>query len=299
MGTVARLSILPAVGSPGFVWVLLLPGLLIAFGPVLHGLYTTIWQTEAQGHGPIVFGIAAWLLWRRWPQITSTVDAQPRPLTGWLLFALAMLLYLFGASQRILSAQTLAAIVCLAALLLLLRGPVQLRAAWFPLFFLLFMVPLPGDLVDALTQPMKIAVSIVASELMHGLGYPVGRSGVVLQVGPYQMLVADACAGLHTLFTLEAMGLLYMNIVRHSSFLRNVSLAVLIIPISFVANVVRVIVLSLVTYHMGDEAGQGFLHSFAGMVLFMSALLLIIGVDSLLRLVVKSRVKHVRSLDSA
>jgi exosortase/archaeosortase family protein len=60
---------------------------------------------------------------------------------------------------------------------------------------------------------------------------------------------------------------------------------ILIVPISFMANVIRVIVLTLITYHFGDEVGQGFLHGFAGMVLFLSALLLIIGVDSLARVV--------------
>jgi exosortase/archaeosortase family protein len=105
---------------------------------------------------------------------------------------------------------------------------------------------------------------------------------VILQIGQYQLLVADACAGLHTLFTLEALGLLYLNLVSRDSLGRNITLAILIVPISFAANTIRVIVLSLITYHFGDEAGQGFLHGFAGMVLFMSALMLIITTDTIL-----------------
>jgi exosortase B len=145
--------------------------------------------------------------------------------------------------------------------------------------------------VDALTMPMKTAVSYVTEHLLYWAGYPIARSGVVLQIGQYQLLVADACAGLHTLFTLEALGLLYLNIVRHNSWFRNIALAILIVPISFSANVIRVMVLTLITYHLGDEAGQGFLHGFAGMVLFLSALLLIIGVDSLLQATVHLRRK--------
>jgi exosortase/archaeosortase family protein len=113
---------------------------------------------------------------------------------------------------------------------------------------------------------------------------------VILQIGQYKLLVADACAGLHTLLSLEALGLLYLNLVRHDSLFRNAALAILIVPISFSANVIRVITLTLITYHLGDAAGQGFLHGFAGMVLFISALLLIIGVDSILR--VGIRVPH-------
>jgi exosortase B len=157
------------------------------------------------------------------------------------------------------------------------------KVVWFPLFFMLFLVPLPAALVDSVTQPLKLAVSSVAADLLYRFGYPVARTGVVLQVGQYQLLVADACAGLHTLFSLEAMGLLYLNVVRHSSLLRNVLLAILIVPISFTANVIRVIVLALITYHWGDAAGQGFLHGCAGMLLFITALMFIIGTDSALR----------------
>lgn len=106
-----------------------------------------------------------------------------------------------------------------------------------------------------------------------------------MQIGQYQLLVADACAGLNTLFTLEALGLLYLNLVKHQSIARNIVLAICIVPISFVANVIRVIALTLITYHLGDEAGQGFLHDFAGMVLFMAALLLIILFDGFLRFI--------------
>jgi len=135
------------------------------------------------------------------------------------------------------------------------------------------------------TFPMKTAVSEVAEELLYGAGYPIARSGVILEIGQYRLLVADACAGLHALFSLEAMGLLYLNLVRHDSLARNVTLAILIVPISFAANVIRVITLALITYHFGDAAGQGFLHGFASIVLFLTALLLIVGVDSVLQFV--------------
>mgnify|MGYP000862502501 CR=1 FL=1 len=156
--------------------------------------------------------------------------------------------------------------------------------AWFPLFFLIFMVPLPATLVIAVTTPLKSAVSAVASTLLYQLGYPVGRSGVILTVGPYQLLVADACAGLNSMFTLEALGLLYMNIMSYASKARNIAMAIAIVPISFVANIVRVCILVLVTYHFGDEAGQGFVHGFAGMVLFIAALLMLFAFDGVLRM---------------
>ena len=95
---------------------------------------------------------------------------------------------------------------------------------------------------------------------------------------------SDACAGLTSMFTLEALGLLYMNLMNYTNVSRNVALAVLIIPISFAANIVRVMILVLVTYHFGDAAGKGFVHGFAGMVLFMTGLLMMVGTDRVLQL---------------
>lgn len=261
--------------------------------PSLVDLFRGIWSTDQQAHGPIVLGIACWLIYRKWPDMQRVSEGQPAsPATGWPIFIFGLLLYIIGRSQDILIFEIGSVIWLLAAILLLMRGSAALKAQWFPLFFMLFMIPLPGAVVDALTMPMKMAVSYVAENILFWAGYPIARTGVILQIGQYKLLVADACAGLHTLFTLEALGLLYLNIIRHDSLFRNITLAILIVPISFTANVIRVMVLTLITYHFGDEAGQGFLHGFAGMVLFLSALLLIIGVDSLLQVGIKLRRSH-------
>ena len=278
------MSVVQKLSAPRTIpWWICALGLLALYVPTVVDLVRNIWTTEEQSQGPIVLAICAWLSWRAWPRIDDAEAGPTAPVTGWVLLIVAMLLYAFGRSQRILSAQTLSVVFLLPGLILLLRGPRQLKAAAFPLFFMIFLVPLPATMVDAITQPLKLAVSSVATSTLFALGYPIARTGVILQIGQYQLLVADACAGLHTLFSLEAMGLLYLNVVRHSSLLRNIALAILIVPISFAANVIRVIVLALITYHFGDEAGQGFLHGFAGLVLFMTALMFIIATDSGLR----------------
>jgi exosortase/archaeosortase family protein len=146
-------------------------------------------------------------------------------------------------------------------------------------------VPIPGFLLDPISQFIKLRISIAVTEVLWYFGYPISHTGVIIAIGPYQLLVADACAGMRTLFMLEAMGIFYLNVARYSSLLRNVTLGLLIVPISFTANMLRVIFLALLTYHFGDEVGQGYLHGFAGIVLFVIALILIISLDGLLRLI--------------
>ncbi len=270
-------------------WWPIFAGLAILLGPTFYDLFTGAWIGEEQGHGPIIFFLAIWLIWRKWPEMLAAAGAPVNTWLGWPVLAIGLMAHLLGRSQKILMFEVASIILVMAAIVLLKFGSRALRALWFPFFFMLFMVPLPSELVAAVTMPMKMAVSWVTEHILFALGYPISRSGVVLQMGQYQLLVADACAGLQTLLTLEALGLFYLNLMRHPSAFRNITLALLIIPISFTANVIRVIALTLITYYFGDAAGQGFLHGFAGMVLFVTALLLILAVDNGLQWWIKRR----------
>ena len=277
-----RLPLIPA-GFDWGVFAALAIGLGVLYGPAYNELAHTIWATDEQGHGPIILAVALWLLYGKRHQLVAA-PARPLGWLGWPLLVFALLLYALGRSQDIIMFAIGSQILLLVALLLIFKGLQALRLVWFPLVFMLFMVPLPEALVANITGPLKSAVSAVASSLLYSFGYPVGRSGVVMTVGPYQLLVADACAGLNSMFTLEALGMLYMNLMRYTNPTRNIVLALLLVPTAFMANIVRVMILVLVTYHFGDEAGQGFVHSFAGMVLFMVALGLMLVLDKVLGL---------------
>lgn len=277
-----RRAIVPQ-GIDRFVFALLLAGFALLYLPSYYDLSHTVWTTDEQGHGPIILAVSAWLLFDQ-RYALAAAPVKPLPWLGWPLLVFALMLYALGRSQQIIIFEIGSQIVLLAALLLLFKGARALRLVWFALFFLVFMVPLPEALVAAVTGPLKSAVSAVASNLLYDMGYPVARAGVVISVGPYQLLVADACAGLNSMFTLEALGMLYMNLMKYTSVRRNVVLALLLIPIAFSANIARVCILVLVTYHFGDAAGQGFVHGFAGMVLFLVALMLMLVADKILGL---------------
>ena len=263
-------------------WFPIVAGFLVLYIPTYYTLATTIWTTDQQGHGPIILLISMFFIWTKRAFLFELANVKPNVFFGGLFLLLGLFLYVIGRSQGLIFLEVVSQLFVLVSILLLVFGMRGVKHFWFPLLFLVFMLPLPGSFVDALTLPMKIAVSHVAEGILYQFGYPVARDGVILQIGYYKLLVADACAGLHTVFTLEAMGLLYLHLIKRDSFVRNVSLAVLIVPIAFCANVVRVMILVLITYYYGDEVGQGFIHDFAGFVLFATALLFIIGTDSLI-----------------
>ena len=265
---------------------LMFAGLAIMFVPTLWGLnfHSGLWTTDEYAHGPIILSISLWLLWNRWTEAAKLQDSVSSPAIAWTFFLIAAVLYVPGRSLDLIYFETSAFIFALAGIIAMTGGPALLNALKFPLFFMIFMVPLPNTLVGPISDWMKLAVSSVTVDVLAWANYPVGQNGVVISLGQYKLLVAEACAGMRTLFTLEALGILYLNLVQHKSVLRNIALPILIVPISFSANVIRVLVLAMITYYMGDEAGQGFLHGLAGMVLFLAGLLILIGTDSLLRL---------------
>ena len=270
-------------------WWPVLLGLLVLFVPTYYGLFTGLWGDVDQQHGPIVLMVILFLFWQNREHLRLNPASVTWPVSGGISLAFGLLCYVIGRSQEIPILEIGSQIFIFAGILLVTRGMSVLRLMWFPLFFILFMIPLPGVFISAVTMPMKMAVSYVAEHILYWVGYPIARTGVILQIGQYQLLVADACAGMHTLISLEALGLLYLNLVKHDSLFRNITLAILIIPISFTANVIRVMVLTLVTYYFGDAAGQGFIHVFAGMVLFIVALSLIMSVDTALHYIDKLR----------
>jgi exosortase B len=256
-------------------WLWLSVGFAALCAPTLWDLSVGVWATYGQGHELLFVAVSAFLLARRRAELVDGAAAACAQGLAWTLFGLGLLGYVLGRSQSLL--------LVLAALLAFAGGRKALRAAAFPLFFLLFIVPLPYGLVLALTGPLKTGVSYVATKLLFWCGFPVARTGVVVTIGQYQLLVSEACAGLQTMFTLEAMGLLYANLRSSGSWTLNTLLALLVVPVSFAANVVRVVILMLVTYWFGDAVGQGFVHGFAGLVLFTVALLFIFALDCGLR----------------
>jgi exosortase B len=257
-------------------------GFLAMYVPSYLGLANTIWSDSEEMHGPIVLCVAAWALYGMRAQLVNVTEDKPRKLVGALVFATGLFFFFVGKVLGILVFEIGSQLFVLAGILILIGGFTLLRQAIFPLVFVLFMVPLPGNLVDSLTGSLKQIVSVIAEQVLYTAGYPIARSGVTITIGQYQLLVADACSGLKSMFSLSAIGFLYIYLVKHTSKLRNSLLIASLLPIAFAANIIRVLVLILVTYHFGDAAGQGFVHDFAGLILFMLAIFILAAFDSFL-----------------
>ena len=278
----------PSRNAARLDWLPVVAGLLVLYVPTFYDAATGIWQDSENAHGPIILAIVVWLIWTR--RATLFLPSNERALApGVSLLLLGLLLYVLGRSQDIALLEMGALMPILTGIVLAMRGWAALRVFWFPILFIAFMVPLPGFLVDGVTGTLKQQVSQIAEQLLYVSGYPIARNGVMLTVGQYQLLVADACAGLNSMFSLSAIGLLFMYVMARTSLLHNAIMLVSILPIAFAANIVRVLVLILITYHFGDAAGQGFLHGAAGILLLLVALAILFLLDAVLARLIKPR----------
>ena len=244
-------SVLRAPARLGFAdaesraWLFALAGYAAMYLPVYWWAAGTIWQSDDHAHGAIILAVLVWLFWTLRTRIAA-VPARPAPLLGSLVFGLGLLVYVAG---RVFSVSVLemgSQVFVIAGGLLLLKGTSAIRVAWFPIFYVIFMIPLPGILVDAITGPLKQWISTILVSILYTVGYPIAQAGVIISIGQYQLLVADACSGLHSMFSLSALGTLFMYIIGRKSRLHNAIMLVSILPIAFVANIVRVITLMLV-----------------------------------------------------
>lgn len=259
-------------------WPILL-GLCALYLPTFYTFSNSVWQSEDQAHGPIILVAVLFIFWQKRECLTSDLKQKLSPVAGWVLLIFGLLLYVIGRTQGVRVFEIGSLLPVLIGTLLITRGISTVKTLWFPLIFLLFVIPLPSALTDALTGPLKQVISELVETILYGAGYPIARSGVTLSIGPYQLLVADACSGLNSMFSLSAMGLLYLYILAYRNWIRIGVIIASLLPIAFAANIVRVIILVLVTYHLGDEAGQGFLHDFASVLLYFIALIILLSLD--------------------
>lgn len=254
------------------LWLLpLIIGVVALVVPTMIGIANVSWSTEQGAHGPIVLAIGVWLIARRWPEMTA--NAVPgNPWLGGATLLLALVGYLGARVIGSIVIESAMMYLALVAALYLFIGFRAMRDAWFPIAYLLFVLPPPGSWVAATTQPLRLEISQRAVDVLAFLGYSVARSGLLIYVDQYVLEVKAACGGLNSMISLSAIGLFYAYVLHNANVRYTILLFFVTIAMAIAANFVRVLVLVLITHYLGDRAAQGFLHEFAGLTMFAVAM---------------------------
>ena len=245
---------------------------IVLYQEVLWGLGSD-WNNDPDySHGFLVPFLSAFFIWERWNVLT---DKTPSPSIwgiGLLLIGLSSLVVgLIGAELYV---QRTSLLVVLSGLILLILGWKHLWLLSLPIGFLIFMIPLPAIVVNTIAFPLQLFAAQTASFCLFSLGIPVLREGNLIMLASTTLEVAEACSGLRSLLSLLALGTVYGYFSQNVMWKRWM-LVLLSVPIAILANAARVTGTGILAHYFGEEAAEGFYHTFEGWLVFVVAFILL------------------------
>jgi exosortase len=270
-------------------------------GTTTYSLAQYIWRTwnesEDMGHGMIVVPAFAFLIWHDRARLMA-IPTKP----GWggfvvLIFGLS--LYWAGHQADVTFVGLISIMISLAGAVWWVLGWDFLKALSFPLAFLLFAIPFPGmDMMIAL--PLRFLMSKISVVVLNIVGIPVILSGTGILSAPdpihglaagqkFAVDVANPCSGIRSLFALMMVGALFANFTLRGAW-RKWVLFLCTPPLAVLGNLARILMLTMGTVAFGSEFALGknplehpsWFHMLAGYLVFIVALLGMMGIGSLL-----------------
>jgi len=237
------------------------------------------WQDPDYTHGFLVLPLALYFVWER-RAVLAGLHPSPSP-WGAVLLGLGLAQLVLGVVGAEIFLQRTSFIVVLAGLVLLVLGTEFLKQLLFPLGFLIFMVPLPAIVMNGFAFPLQMLAARTATFCLDTGGIPVLREGNVIVLVNTRLEVAEACSGIRSLQALMCLAAVYGQLSRPSTWQKWALLAASV-PIAIAANVFRVTGTGVLAHVVGQEAAEGFYHSFAGWAVFVVALALLVGCAGIL-----------------
>ncbi len=247
-------------------------GLLLLFQDTVAYLYG-VWHREEYSHGFLIPLVSAYLLWQRRERLAQ---AQFRgSWAGVAVTALGIAIYFVGTVASITTVDTYALVIVLMGAALALMGWQAFRIVLVPLALLFLMNPIPNFFYYNLSSQLQLLSSQLGVGFMRLFGVSVLLEGNVIDLGSYQLQVAEACSGLRYLFPLMTLGVVMAYLFRGPAWMRWM-LFLSTVPITLLMNGFRIGVIGVLVDRYGVAQAEGFLHFFEGWVVFMLCLLLLV-----------------------
>jgi len=252
----------------------------VAYWPTFVWLNERAWAADSYySHAFLIPLVSALLIWLKRKELVECPIGSSRiglvlivaALAGHILSVLAYVNFTSGFTIQVL----------VVGLSLYLFGTAITRKIWFPLAFLIFMVPLPLAVLGAVSLPMKLFATKAGAAILDLMGIAVVQEGFKLQFTSASLVVGNPCSGLRSLIALLALGTLIAYLFK-VSVPRKIVLVVLSIPFAVLSNISRVTLLGLTAQFFGSDAATGFAHDLSGGLVFFVALILLLAAARML-----------------
>jgi exosortase len=270
---------LVAERRPWLIGIALTAALGWLYADVLTSLVRQWASDDNYSHGFLVVPLALFFAWERRREL---IDAAYRPHpAGLILIVGSLLVLLAGLLGAELFLTRVSLVGLIGGIVLFVWGREHFRILFFPIAFLVLMVPLPAIIFNQIAFPLQLVASRAGETVIAAAGIPVLREGNVLHLPGRSLEVAEACSGIRSLVSLIMLGIVLGHFTDSGRWSRLV-LALAAVPIAIIANATRVAGTGLLSHWVGPAAADGFFHSFSGWIVFLVALAGLIVVQRLL-----------------
>ncbi|SFJ55847.1 VPLPA-CTERM-specific exosortase XrtD [Celeribacter neptunius] len=252
----------------GFFW---LAGLVLVSIPLFWLGFVSLgraWITPEYSHGPLIPLISLYLFLR------ELRDHHPRPAEGALkrgpglaVMLFAALVAIIGNLAQIPDVVTYGFVIWVSGVVLVFMGWAQGKRHQLPVLHLVFMLPLPQYMYWKMNTFLQGVSSEFGVWVINLFGIPVFLDGNVIDLGPYQLLVAEACSGLRYLFPILSFSYL-VAILYRGPYAHKVLIFALAAPLAVLMNSFRIGMIGVLVNYYGIGQAEGFLHYFEGWVIF-------------------------------
>jgi exosortase len=243
---------------------------------VLSSLLRQMACDDNYSHGFLVPPLAAFFVWERRHALSA---AAIRPAAaGIAVIAASLALLIAGLLGVELFLTRISLIGTIAGIVLFVWGREHLRILAFPIAFLLLMVPPPAIVFNQITLPLQLFASSVGETFIRAVGIPVLREGNVLQLPATKLEVVEACSGIRSIVSLIMLAIV-LGYFAERRIAARVLIVISAIPIAILANATRVAGTAVVSQWIGPSAARGFFHVFSGWLMFVVALVALVGMQ--------------------
>ena len=225
-------------------------------------------------HGYLIPLVSAYLIYLKREKIRQ-IECESN-CGGLVTIVFALLLHILGTLGSINFISGFSIVFYLFGTSLYLCGGNVTRLVAFPLFFLVFMCPIPDVLIDVIAIPLKSMATSFALLIMDLLDIPYLRQGFRIQFAASAFVIGTPCNGMRSLISFLALGLLLVFFLRTAFWKKALFLAI-IPPVSIVLNGLRIAILLGIANMYGQDAAapDSYLHDSSGLFVFAIGILLL------------------------
>jgi len=255
-----------------FLAALLFATFILVYFPVWKGLIRFWYNSDDYSHGFLIVPLCCYILWRK-KEILAEIPKRP---SSWgLAFVIfSLLLYLFANFAEIRTAASFSMVLLLAGVIIYFYGFLMFKELLFPLFLLLFMIPVPAQTYATLTIALQLFVSKCSVGLASLFGLPIYREGNVIHLPEQTLSVVRACSGLRSIMSLLTLSALFGYFTLKSNLLRT-ALFFSAIPAAILVNIIRILLIVFAFNYFNYDLTEGTTHTIFGMIIFILALIII------------------------